>query len=113
MTESRLSDARPALGDATCIDLERLYAESSVAEVLSELDAELVGLAPVKTRVREIAEPRFAEGYDGVLVGHFHHPYERRENGKEFFVLGDWMEHFTYAELEGGHLTLRTWPAPA
>jgi UDP-2,3-diacylglucosamine hydrolase len=62
---------------------------------------------------REIAEPRFAEGYDGVLIGHFHHAYERRENGREFLVLGDWIEHFTYAELEGGKLALRQWPAPA
>jgi UDP-2,3-diacylglucosamine hydrolase len=62
---------------------------------------------------REIAEPRFAEGYDGVLVGHFHHAYERREPGKEFFLLGDWIERFTYAELSGGKLALKVWPAPA
>lgn len=62
---------------------------------------------------REIAEPRFAEGYDGVLVGHFHHVHEQREDGREFFVLGDWIDHFTYAELEDGKLSLRTWPAPA
>lgn len=62
---------------------------------------------------REIAEPRFAEGYDGVLVGHFHHVHEQRENGREFIVLGDWIDHFTYAELEDGKLSLRTWPAPS
>lgn len=62
---------------------------------------------------REIAQPRFAEGYDGVLVGHFHHVHEQREDGREFFVLGDWIDHFTYAELEDGRLSLRTWPAPA
>lgn len=62
---------------------------------------------------REIAEPRFAEGFDGVLVGHFHHAYERREHGREFFVLGDWIERFTYAELADGRVTLHTWPAPA
>ena len=62
---------------------------------------------------REIAAPRFAEGYDGVLVGHFHHAYERREPGQEFFLLGDWIERFTYAELSGGKLSLKVWPAPA
>lgn len=62
---------------------------------------------------REIAEPRFAEGYDAVLVGHFHHAYERREHGKEFFVLGDWITHFTYAELADGRIELKHWPAPA
>ena len=59
---------------------------------------------------REIAQPRFAEGYDAVLVGHLHHAYERREDGKAFFVLGDWIDQFTYVALEGGELTLRTWP---
>ena len=61
---------------------------------------------------REIAAPRFAEGYDGVLCGHFHHAYERHEDGRDFIVLGDWIEHFTYAELEGGRLTLKHWPQP-
>jgi probable Rubsico expression protein CbbX len=37
------------------IDLKALLAESGVGEVLDELDRELVGLAPVKTRIREIA----------------------------------------------------------
>ena len=62
---------------------------------------------------REIAEPRFAEGFDGVLCGHFHHAYERHENGRDFVVLGDWIDRFTYAELEDGKLTLKTWPQPA
>lgn len=56
----------------------------------------------------EIAKPRFAEGYDGVIIGHFHHAYEQRENGREFFVLGDWIERFTWLELRDGRLTLRT-----
>ncbi len=61
---------------------------------------------------REIAQPRLREGYDGVLVGHFHHAYERREPSGEFFLLGDWMKRFTYAELSLGKLELKTWPAP-
>ena len=36
-------------------DLRALLAESGVAAVLDELDVELVGLAPVKLRIREIA----------------------------------------------------------
>ncbi len=58
---------------------------------------------------REIALPRFAEGYDGVLVGHFHHVHEQREANRQFIVLGDWIDHFTYAELNEGALTLRRW----
>ena len=37
------------------LDLEALYRESNVGELLEALDRELVGLAPVKRRVREIA----------------------------------------------------------
>ncbi len=36
-------------------DLRREYEESGVGAVLEELDRELVGLVPVKTRIREIA----------------------------------------------------------
>jgi probable Rubsico expression protein CbbX len=43
----------PAVEDR--VDLSALHEGSSVREVLDELDRELVGLAPVKARVREIA----------------------------------------------------------
>ena len=62
---------------------------------------------------REIALPRFAEGFDGVLVGHFHHVHEQREAGKDFFVLGDWIDHFSYVELADGKLEMKRWPQPA
>jgi probable Rubsico expression protein CbbX len=44
-----LATERPAL------DLDALYRESNVRESLETLDRELIGLAPVKSRVREIA----------------------------------------------------------
>jgi probable Rubsico expression protein CbbX len=37
------------------IDIAKEFSESGVAAVLSELDRGLIGLAPVKTRIREIA----------------------------------------------------------
>ncbi len=37
------------------VDLAAMYADSQIAGVLDELDADLVGLKPVKTRIREIA----------------------------------------------------------
>ncbi len=37
------------------VDLAALYAESNIAETLAQLDRDLVGLIPVKTRIREIA----------------------------------------------------------
>lgn len=44
-----------SLADDTPLDLAQLYAESNIDEALQTLDAELIGLLPVKTRVREIA----------------------------------------------------------
>jgi probable Rubsico expression protein CbbX len=37
------------------VDLAALYADSNIAETLAQLDRDLVGLIPVKTRIREIA----------------------------------------------------------
>jgi probable Rubsico expression protein CbbX len=37
------------------LDLDEAYRSSQVGEVLAKLDRELVGLAPVKTRIRELA----------------------------------------------------------
>jgi probable Rubsico expression protein CbbX len=43
------------LATAGAVDLQAIVRDSSVHEVLAELDAELVGLAPVKQRIRQIA----------------------------------------------------------
>jgi len=43
----------PAAAEA--LDLDAAYRDSQVGEVLAKLDRELIGLAPVKTRIREIA----------------------------------------------------------
>jgi probable Rubsico expression protein CbbX len=48
------SDVVSNLGAAD-LDLDRLYRESTVPGVLESLDRDLIGLAPVKRRVREIA----------------------------------------------------------
>ena len=45
----------PVTPDDRRVDLEALYAESNIGEVISQLDRDLVGLLPVKTRIREVA----------------------------------------------------------
>jgi probable Rubsico expression protein CbbX len=42
------------VNDST-IDLDAMYRESNVQALLDELDRELIGLVPVKTRIREVA----------------------------------------------------------
>ena len=43
------------LPDDTPVDLEAEYAATHIQDVLDKLDRELIGLKPVKTRIREIA----------------------------------------------------------
>jgi probable Rubsico expression protein CbbX len=47
--------APDAPGASATVDLQAILREANVQEVLDELDRELVGLAPVKRRIREIA----------------------------------------------------------
>jgi probable Rubsico expression protein CbbX len=41
--------------DLEAVDLDALYRESNIAATIDSLDVDLVGLVPVKTRIREIA----------------------------------------------------------
>jgi probable Rubsico expression protein CbbX len=53
--EATLDIDAPPTQHADHADLMALYRESRIGEVLAELDRDLIGLAPVKTRIREIA----------------------------------------------------------
>jgi UDP-2,3-diacylglucosamine hydrolase len=53
-----------------------------------------------------IARPWFAEGFDAVVLAHFHTPVHRKEREGEMIVLGDWIERRSYARLEDGVFTL-------
>lgn len=58
---------------------------------------------------RQLALPRYAEGADGVLTGHYHHPTHLRRDGRDFLILGDWIDNFTFASLNGGRFRLERW----
>lgn len=47
--------AAPAVSDDTAIDLQLAYEGAGIQEMLDQLDRELIGLRPVKARIREIA----------------------------------------------------------
>jgi len=49
------ANAALAISDDTPVDLREAYNDTGVDEVLEQLDRELIGLRPVKTRIREIA----------------------------------------------------------
>jgi UDP-2,3-diacylglucosamine hydrolase len=50
----------------------------------------------------------FTRGNDAFVMGHVHYPLHETKNGREFMILGDWMEHYTYARLTNGRLRLET-----
>lgn len=50
-----MSDDATLASPPNVLDLDEAYSSSNVGEVLENLDRELVGLTPVKTRIREIA----------------------------------------------------------
>ena len=52
-TAGQPADPPVALGQARSVG--EVLAQSQVEEVIAELDRDLVGLAPVKTRIRDIA----------------------------------------------------------
>ncbi len=49
------TDDKSGAVEPTKIDIDAAFQESNVRDILDELDRELVGLLPVKTRIREIA----------------------------------------------------------
>lgn len=52
------------------------------------------------------AKSKLGEGYDAVIIGHLHIPvYEPFDNGV-YINTGDFIEHFSYARLSDGLLTL-------
>src|SRR2546427_11385640 len=55
MRRVQAGGARPAAAAASAVDLSAAYRGSNIEQVLDELEGELVGLAPVKRRIREIA----------------------------------------------------------
>jgi UDP-2,3-diacylglucosamine hydrolase len=56
--------------------------------------------------LERIARPRFRDGYDAVVLGHFHNPVHRQEEGKDLLVLGNWIERRTFARLQNGAFSL-------
>ena len=58
---------------------------------------------------RQLALPRFADGADAVITGHYHHPTHFRREDRDFLVLGDWVVHSTFASLAEGRFALWAW----
>lgn len=52
---------------------------------------------------------KITEGYDIVIMGHWHKP-TYKEIGKGVYInLGDWIRFYTYAEMENDTIKLKEW----
>lgn len=60
----------------------------------------------VERAYAEYAMPYFHQGYDYVIMGHFHHPFQGDQNGRRFLNLGDWMRFYSFAVFQNRHLEL-------
>lgn len=50
----------------------------------------------------------FDRGNDAFVMGHVHFPMHETRAGKEFLIVGDWFEHYTFARMTDGRLRLES-----
>jgi UDP-2,3-diacylglucosamine hydrolase len=59
------------------------------------------------SRLADLAHDRFfSRGNDIFIMGHVHSATHDVRDGREFMILGDWVDHFTYGRLKDGRLSL-------
>lgn len=56
--------------------------------------------------VREVVRPRVRGEVTAMVMGHVHEPAHLCGEGRDFVLLGDWMDSMTHARLERGRFTL-------
>ncbi len=54
-------------------------------------------------------EKIITEGFDVVLMGHWHKPLELKIENGVYLNLGDWITHNSYAEFDGNTIELKEW----
>jgi UDP-2,3-diacylglucosamine hydrolase len=68
--------------------------------------------ASQEKRARVIADHAharfFSRGNDAFVMGHVHYPLHDVRDGKEFLIVGDWIQDYTYGRLRDGRLTLES-----
>jgi UDP-2,3-diacylglucosamine hydrolase len=57
----------------------------------------------------QFARRKIDEGVDVVVMGHRHEPAFVKHGSGVYVNLGDWIASRSYAEMDGGHIALRTW----
>ena len=50
--------------------------------------------------MRQFANKKWNEGYDAVLIGHYHQIGIEASDEKSLIFMGDWLKHFTVTSLD-------------
>jgi UDP-2,3-diacylglucosamine hydrolase len=67
-------------------------------------------MAPKAERLWEdIGSPKYENGFDTVVLGHIHKPITISRRNKNLFVIGDWIDQFTFLVLRDGEFRLERW----
>jgi UDP-2,3-diacylglucosamine hydrolase len=110
----RIAQWKPAIGLFRAVHPDLALRFGKVVSGLSRqlVNAETPGRLREAEAVRQFALKTLREcDVDAFLAGHCHIPTDERiEVGtrvKRYINLGDWLTHFTYAELSDGHLALK------
>ncbi len=65
--------------------------------------------------MKEFAETKIADGFDFVVMGHYHKPQyiqlTAQNRSGVYVTLGDWIKHFTYGVYANGVFELKNWGA--
>ncbi len=54
----------------------------------------------------KFAKEKFREGFDAVIMGHFHKPYLYREGEKTLVIFGDWEHSRSYGVISKGNISV-------
>jgi len=68
---------------------------------------------PARQILLAFAAARLAEGYQAVVTGHFHQPFQEQLDDGELIALGDWITQYSYAVWENDHFRLESYSPPS
>jgi predicted phosphodiesterase len=50
--------------------------------------------------MRQFATKKWNQGYDAILIGHYHQTEIETSGKKSLIFMGDWLKHFTVTSLD-------------
>ena len=56
--------------------------------------------------LKQLGAESFANGNDIFVMGHIHYPLHEVIDGRDFVILGDWIEYLTFGTLRDGKIEI-------